>query len=96
MSPVRAGGERIQEECSSIRAGKAHRLSFWNTLTQTFRKQKEGQPGRIDPAKAVTMYHRSAAGIDQPLPSDVRTPATLKVSSLPPLFGLTGNEELTP
>lgn len=26
------------------------------------------------------MYHRSAAGIDQPLPSDVRTPATLKVS----------------
>ncbi|KAJ9102466.1 hypothetical protein QFC21_002866 [Naganishia friedmannii] len=41
-------------------------------------EQKEGQPGRIDPAKAVTMYHRSAAGIDQPLPSDVRTPATLK------------------
>ncbi|KAJ9121664.1 hypothetical protein QFC22_002284 [Naganishia vaughanmartiniae] len=41
-------------------------------------EQKEGQPGRIDPAKAVTMYHRSAAGIDQPLPSDVRTPVTLK------------------
>ncbi|KAI5453242.1 actin cytoskeleton and mitosis protein [Naganishia albida] len=41
-------------------------------------EQKEGQPGRIDPEKAVTMYHRSAAGIDQPLPSDVRTPATLK------------------
>jgi hypothetical protein len=28
------------------------------------------------------MYHRSAAGIDQPLPSDVRTPATLKVCTL--------------
>ncbi|GHJ87686.1 hypothetical protein NliqN6_4088 [Naganishia liquefaciens] len=41
-------------------------------------EQKGGQPGRIDPQKAVTMYHRSAAGIDQPLPTDVRTPATLK------------------
>lgn len=41
-------------------------------------EQLEGQPGRIDPRKAVTIYHRSAAGIEQPLPSDIRTPATLK------------------
>ncbi|KAI9271180.1 SAC3/GANP/Nin1/mts3/eIF-3 p25 family-domain-containing protein [Helicostylum pulchrum] len=33
--------------------------------------------GNIDPDKAVKKYRRSAAGGEQPLPSDVRTPATL-------------------
>lgn len=33
--------------------------------------------GNADPNKVVKAYRRSAAGIEQPLPSDVRTPATL-------------------
>ncbi|CAO3628281.1 unnamed protein product [Mucor hiemalis] len=33
--------------------------------------------GNAHPDKVVKAYRRSAAGIDQPLPSDVRTPATL-------------------
>ncbi|KAI8091526.1 SAC3/GANP/Nin1/mts3/eIF-3 p25 family-domain-containing protein, partial [Thamnidium elegans] len=33
--------------------------------------------GNIDPDKAVKKYRRSAAGGEQPLPSDVRTPAAL-------------------
>lgn len=36
--------------------------------------------GNAHPDKVVKAYRRSAAGIDQPLPSDVRTPATLIVS----------------
>ncbi|KAI8324327.1 hypothetical protein GQ54DRAFT_256523, partial [Martensiomyces pterosporus] len=32
---------------------------------------------RADPARAVKTFHRSAAGNEEPLPSDVRTPETL-------------------
>lgn len=35
--------------------------------------------GNLDPEKAVKAYRRSAAGIDQPLPSDVRSPEALLV-----------------
>lgn len=35
--------------------------------------------GNIDPEKAVKKYRRSAAGGEQPLPSDVRTPDALNV-----------------
>ncbi|KAG2236387.1 hypothetical protein INT48_008369 [Thamnidium elegans] len=37
--------------------------------------------GNIDPDKAVKKYRRSAAGCEQPLPSDVRTPAALNKTS---------------
>ena len=53
---------------------------FKNNVHPLEMREGPGGAGRIDPRKAVTMYHRSAAGIDQPLPSDVRDPATLKVS----------------
>jgi hypothetical protein len=36
--------------------------------------------GNPDPTKTVKAYRRSAAGNDQPLPSDVRTPEALMVS----------------
>lgn len=35
------------------------------------------EEGNVDPEKAVKAYRRSAAGIDQPLPSDVRSPEAL-------------------
>ncbi|CDZ98814.1 Nuclear protein export factor [Phaffia rhodozyma] len=37
-----------------------------------------GTTNRIDHSRAVKAYHRSAAGNEQPLPTDVRTPAALK------------------
>jgi hypothetical protein len=49
--------------------------------------QLEGTTNRIDHAKAVKMYHRPAAGNEQPLPSDVRTPEALR-RSLDYLFTL--------
>jgi hypothetical protein len=36
--------------------------------------------GHLDPDKAVKAYRRSAAGNEQPLPSDVRSPQALIVS----------------
>jgi hypothetical protein len=36
--------------------------------------------GNVDPEKAVKAYRRSAAGIDQPLPSDVRSVEALLVN----------------
>lgn len=47
----------------------------------------ERYPGtnRIDPAKAVKIFHRPAAGNDQPLPSDVRPPRIL-IQTLDYLF----------
>ena len=36
-----------------------------------------GTSDRVDHARAVKMYHRSAAGDEQPLPSDVRPPKVL-------------------
>lgn len=38
-----------------------------------------GQDGGVDPEKVVKAYRRSAAGNEQPLPSDVRTPQALIV-----------------
>lgn len=38
--------------------------------------------GNVDPEKAVKAYRRSAAGLDQPLPSDVRPPEVLLVNIL--------------
>lgn len=37
------------------------------------------ETGQLDPTRAVKAYRRSAAGIDQPLPSDVRSPEALLV-----------------
>jgi hypothetical protein len=49
-------------------------------------RQVAGQAGRIDPNKAVAAYSRSDAGAGHGdsaiLPSDLRKPATLVVSSL--------------
>ncbi len=38
------------------------------------------EQGKPDPNKIVKAYRRSAAGNEQPLPSDVRTPECLVVS----------------
>ena len=92
VSFVRTRREGIQEKRTSTGTGMpiAGPATAWNDNDDFL--QREGQPGRIDPQKAVTMYHRSAAGIDQPLPTDVRTPATLKVS---PTRALRNNGDLT-
>jgi hypothetical protein len=39
------------------------------------------EQGNVDPEKAVKAYRRSAAGNEQPLPSDVRSPNALIVST---------------
>lgn len=44
-------------------------------------QQVPGTTNRIEHAKAVKMYHRPAAGNEQYLPSDFRTPDTLLVRS---------------
>ncbi len=46
-------------------------------LTSSLAMQIPSSFNRVDPKRAVTIYHRPAAGISQPLPSDVRTPTTL-------------------
>lgn len=50
-------------------------MHFWSTLSQF--------PGtnRVDPAIAVKIYRRPAAGRELPLPEDVRSPPVLKVCS---------------
>lgn len=55
--------------------------------TVTTVSQLEGTINRIDHDKAVKMYHRPAAGNEQPLPSDVRTPEALR-NTLDYLFTL--------
>ncbi|KAK4517196.1 uncharacterized protein ATC70_000528 [Mucor velutinosus] len=46
----------------------------YQNLLEPFEKD---QDGNVDPEKCVKAYRRSAAGVEQPLPSDVRTPAAL-------------------
>jgi len=49
----------------------------YQNLLESFEKD---QDGNVDPEKCVKAYRRSAAGVEQPLPSDVRTPDALIVS----------------
>ncbi|CAO0796023.1 unnamed protein product [Mucor circinelloides] len=46
----------------------------YQNLLESFEKD---QDGNVDPEKCVKAYRRSAAGVEQPLPSDVRTPDAL-------------------
>ncbi|KAL7309364.1 actin cytoskeleton and mitosis protein [Mucor circinelloides] len=46
----------------------------YQNLLEPFEKD---QDGNVDPEKCVKAYRRSAAGVEQPLPSDVRTPDAL-------------------
>ncbi|KAF1807496.1 SAC3/GANP/Nin1/mts3/eIF-3 p25 family-domain-containing protein [Mucor lusitanicus] len=46
----------------------------YQNLLEPFEKD---QDGNVDPEKCVKAYRRSAAGVEQPLPSDVRTPEAL-------------------
>ncbi|KAI8639194.1 SAC3/GANP/Nin1/mts3/eIF-3 p25 family-domain-containing protein [Parasitella parasitica] len=46
----------------------------YQNILEPFEKDEQGN---VDPEKCVKAYRRSAAGVDQPLPSDVRTPETL-------------------
>ncbi|CEP06960.1 hypothetical protein, partial, partial [Parasitella parasitica] len=46
----------------------------YQNLLEPFEKDENGN---VDPKKCVKAYRRSAAGVEQPLPSDVRTPETL-------------------
>lgn len=46
----------------------------YQNLLEPFEKD---QDGNVNPEKCVKAYRRSAAGVEQPLPSDVRTPEAL-------------------
>ncbi|KAL7323435.1 actin cytoskeleton and mitosis protein, variant 2 [Mucor circinelloides] len=46
----------------------------YQNLLEPFEKD---QDGNVNPEKCVKAYRRSAAGVEQPLPSDVRTPDAL-------------------
>lgn len=60
--------------------------SHYQYMLRLIIKRSQDEEGNADPSKTVKRYRRSAAGNEQPLPSDVRPPHVLVVSKRPAMI----------